>query len=170
MGVLIIFQSCNKEDQISTCENCNFTCLEMNELNVVTNNCIDNWECEFKVTTKSRVDLDESEGKGNGDKNLFQVINHTDGDLSVIDDELTNILVFELDESQNSFSVEDDELEYINTHFKQVCYCPVSFKLAKSGCIQGEKQADGTWLIQGNLNLPSVADDYEFRFDAIFRN
>ena len=169
---LILFQSCNKNEiQIPTCENCNFTCLGMNETDVITNNCINNWECNFKVVPQSKVHLSEYQGLTSGNKNVFQMINSTQGDLGIADDEFTNILVFELDESQNSFSVEDSELEGMQVHFKRTCFCnEVEFKPVTSGCIQGEKQSDETWFIQGELNVPYSFGNVDVKFDAQFVN
>ena len=168
--VLVLVQSCNKDENPS-CENCNFTCLDMNETDVISNTCIDNWDCNFKVTPQSKVDVNNPLGVSGGDENVFQMINETDGVLEIADDEFTNILVFELDESQDSFSVEDGELEDMQVHYKSICFCPdVVFKEVISGCLQGEKQSDGTWFIQGNLNLPSSFGNVEIKFDAQFMN
>ena len=93
----LLFQACSKsEEQIDTCENCSFTCLDINETDVISNDCIDNWDCNFMVTPQSKVDLDEYEGLTNGANNVFQMINSTLGELHIADDEFTNILVFEL--------------------------------------------------------------------------
>lgn len=155
--------------QVPTCENCNFTCLDSNKTDAFTNNCLDNWECSFKVTSQSEVDTDEYEGRGDGNKNVFQVITSTIGDTLIADDEFTNILVFELEDAQTSFSVEGNELEDLNAHFRRLCFCTdVDFKEVSLGCIQGEKQSDGTWLVQGNITIPYSWGDIEMKFDAQF--
>ncbi|MEZ4911093.1 MAG: hypothetical protein R2774_09540 [Saprospiraceae bacterium] len=168
----ILFVACNKnETQIPTCENCNFTCLEINEPGILTNNCINNWECNFKVVPKSKVDLSKHDGLALGDKIVFQMIKSTQGIKEVADDEISEILVFEIDENQNSFSVSDEELENMAVSFRRICYCPeVEFKRIISGCMQGEKQSDGTWFIQGNLNLHYSSGPKEIKFDAKFAN
>lgn len=167
--VLVLVQSCNKDE--ANCENCNFTCLDMNETDVISNDCIDNWDCNFKVTPESKVDVNDPSGVSSGDKNVFQMVNETDGLLEYIDDEVTNILVFELDESQNSFSVEDSELEDMQVRFKRICFCPEGvFREVTSGCLQGEKQSDGTWFVQGNLNLLLSHGNEEIKVDAQFMN
>lgn len=177
--ILILNQACSKkggqitndDNNVPTCENCDFTCLEINESNVITNNCLMNWECNFNVIPQSRVDLNEFEGLANGAKNAFQMIYSTQGDLAIADDEFKNILVFELAESQNSFSVEDAELEAMQVHFRRVCYCiETDFIPVTSGCIQGEKQLDGSWFIQGKLNLSYSFGDFDVKFDAQFVN
>jgi len=169
--VLFIFQSCDKEVHIPSCENCSFTCLEMDESNVIGNECIENWDCNFTVSPQSKIDLYESEGKVDGKKNVFQMINSTEGSLSIADDEFTNILVFELDESQMSFSVEDSELKDLKVHFRRICHCyEVDFKAIKSGCMQGEIQTDGSWFVQGNLVVSYSYGDFEIKFEAQFEN
>lgn len=168
--LLILMQSC-KKDEIPTCENCNFTCIDANESNVLTNNCIENWECNFKVNSQSTIDIEAFNGKTDGNKNVFQIINSTEGSPDIADDEFTNILIFELEESQNSFSVQGSELENMQVHYKRVCFCPnVSFEPISSGCLQGEKQPDGTWFVQGKLVAPASVGGMEIKFDSQFVN
>lgn len=147
-----IFQSCGNDDDIPTCENCHFTCLEANDPDVITNNCIENWECEFKVLPNSKIDPEHNGGVADGNKQVFKMAYHTLGSPNIADDELYNTLLLELDESQTSFSVEDAALGDLNVRFRQVCFCPsVNFEPVLSGCLQGEEQEDGTWVIQGLL-------------------
>ncbi len=167
---LILLQSCEK-DTVPPCEDCNFTCLDENEPDVITNSCITDWECEFRVTAQSKVDLNEFNGRTSGDKNVFQMISSTEGDAMIADDEFTDVLVFELAESQTSFSVSDEELADLQVHFKRLCFCEnVSFQAITSGCLQGEKQTDGTWRIQGNLTIPGFSPAWEVKIDAEFGN
>lgn len=169
---LILLQSCQQDEaQIPTCEGCEFTCLAANDPDVVTNACLDNWDCQFKFTPLSRVDTTHSQGLGSGNKTVFQMINSTEGSAEIADDEFTHILVFELDESQQSFSVEGDELSDLNVHFQRICFCiDRGFQAVTVGCMQGEKQPDGTWFVQGNLSVPFSFGDIEVKFDAQFVN
>ncbi|WP_339815771.1 hypothetical protein [uncultured Imperialibacter sp.] len=167
--VLVFSLACEKEDiEIPTCENCSFTCLEASEAEVITNDCMDNWDCAFTVSADSKVATGEMEGRTSGRKNVFQMINSTLG-TAIIDDELTDVLVFELDKSQNSFSVEGIEMKGMKVHFRRLCYCgETEFKAVTSGCMQGEKQSDGSWLVQGHLTVPYSSKDREVKFDAQF--
>lgn len=179
---LIIFPSCTKDDDtlnpnendedIPTCVNCDFNCLEENDSTVITNACFDDWECSFKVSPQSAVNLEEREGLGNGEKNVFQMISITQGAPNIADDEFTNILVFEIEESQTSFSIDDANLANSKVHFRRICYCVdgVEFKAPTSGCIQGERQSDGTWFVQGDLNIAYSFGDFDLKFDALFAN
>lgn len=165
---VVLLPSCSKKE-IPTCENCSFTCIAEEETDVLTNDCIDNWQCTFKVIPQSQVAINEGQGVGSGDKNVFQMHNSTQGHEAIADDELVNILVFELDESQNSFSVEDKDLAEMQVHYITICFClDVEFKPVTSGCLQGEKQADGTWWVAGNLNATSTVGDVEVKFEAQF--
>lgn len=101
---LLLLQSCTKaDDRTPICENCNFTCLDSIGLDVFSSECKENWTCIFKVSAQSSVDLSNVYGLGSGNKNVFQMISSTAGSPSIADDEFLNVLVFELDESQNSF-------------------------------------------------------------------
>jgi len=169
--ILVLLQACNKTDSIPTCETCEFTCLDGTEPDIISNNCIDNWECNFKVTAQSKIDIEETEGRVSGDKNVFQMINSTQGDLSIADDEFTNVLVFELDENQESFSVQDSELQQMNVHYRTLCFCSeIEFKTITTGCMQGEKQADGTWFVQGDLKVSYDWGDRDVKLDVQFVN
>lgn len=172
----LLFQACSDDpgdsnNPVPTCENCNFTCIDSIDSTVFTNNCIDNWECSFQVVSASEVDKETSVGYTNGNKNVFVMSNHTQGDSLIADDEYTYSLVFELDANQNSFSVENNDLANMNVHFKRSCFCSsVEFIPLTSGCLQGEKQTDGTWLIQGNLVATYDWGDVDVKFDAQFIN
>lgn len=170
----LAFPSCNEDEvslQVPTCENCVFSCLAVDEVDVISNACIDNWDCQFRFIHQAAVDTDEVQGVTTGNKTVFQMINATEGDLAIADDEFTNILVFELEESQTSFSVEDELLGEMNVYFIQYCFCfEVLFKEVTIGCLQGEKQSDGRWRIQGDLTTQLVGQDYGIKFDAMFTN
>jgi hypothetical protein len=169
LATLLLFSCDDKTVTIPTCDDCNFTCLEANEADVITNACLDNYECTFSITPQSNVDPDEQEGVSSGDKNVFQMINDTEGSAAIADDEFTNILVFELDESQDSFSAEDNDLTGMQVHYRRICYCgETEFKAVNSGCLQGEKQADGSWFIQGNLNVAYGFGNIDVKLEAQF--
>ena len=122
---LTILQACNEDmeqgndKEVPTCEQCDFNCLDSNDTDIITNNCLDNWTCSFQISPQSKVDIEEYEGKTIGNKNVFQMINSTEGSPMIADDELTNILVLELEESQNSFTVEGAEMENMDVHLEE---------------------------------------------------
>ena len=165
----LILISCKKEkSKIETCADCNFTCVDENDVDVITNNCLPNWECSFQIFENSTIDTEEYEGYTSGNKRIFQMIKHTNGSEQIADDEFTDIVIFELDKNQTSFSAEDADLRLMNAHFKTVCFCSdVWFKPIIKGCLQGEKQEDGTWFIQGNLTTINYNVE-EWKIDAKF--
>lgn len=166
----VLFASCNnKVTLVPGCENCDFTCLDKNETDVFTNENKDNWMSVFEVRENSKVDTSFSSGLADGENNFFIMINHTEGDTLIADDEFTNILVFELDKSKESFSLENEELKLIKMYFKRSCYCSdVKFREVNLGCLQGSKQANGTWLVQGKLEVPVFSSTEVLKFDAKF--
>lgn len=169
LAVLLLLTCEQDKISIPTCDDCNFTCLADNEADVITNACLDNYECTFLITAQSKVDTNEQEGVSGGDRNVFQMINDTEGSPQIADDEFTDILVFELDESQSSFSVEDNQLTGMKVHYRRICYCgETEFKAIDSGCLQGEQQADGSWFIQGNLNVTYGFGLVEVKLEAQF--
>ena len=156
---LLLILSCTQEEEsilIPICENCSFTCLDSNELEVLTNDCNENWDCNFNVLGQSTISLEEFSGIAFGDKNVFEMVSRTEGDSLIADDEFTNTLILELDANQSSFSVEDLEMEGMQVHYRVSCFCTnLRFIPVTSGCIQGEKQTDGTWRIQGHCIVPN---------------
>ena len=168
--LLLLLVCCFKFSCTSEQPETNFTCLEENEEEVINNSCIDNWECNFTISLDSKVDIDEYFGKSTGNKMVFQMINETEGDLTIADDEYTIILVFEIDDTQGNFSVRDAELEDLKVYYRRVCYCvETDFFPVTLGCLQGIEQPEGTWLVQGNLNSPLSHGTKRIKFDASFK-
>lgn len=164
ISILFLFSSCNK-DKIATCQDCDFTCLDGIDTNVYTNECRDNWTCSFNLLEQSKISTEEGQGVVSGDKTVFQMIRSTEGDPMIADDEFTEILVFEIPSSQERFSEDASELS-LQVNFKRVCFCAnVMFNPIVEGCLQGEKQEDGTWFVQAYLD-----GDVEFGIDAQFLN
>lgn len=151
--------ACSKDDpKVPVCENCNFDCLDGTEEDVLTNDCQENFDCTFTVFANAKFDSNEFFGKGNGNKNLFQILTSTEGSSEIADDEFTNILVFELDSEQNDFSADETDFATMNAHFKRLCFCAeTDFKEITAGCIQGMKDENGVWFLQGNVDI-----EYEF--------
>lgn len=163
----------DKEDKdqttIPTCEDCDFTCVGDDEDNIYTNDCLDNWECDYTVYPNSKVDIESSDGFTDGDYLVFKVALFSEGSALIADDEFWHNLVFELPTDQNSFSVEASELEDMQAHFKRVCFCPsVEYLPVSMGCLQGEKNEEGVWFVQGNITVSYDWGDLETKFDAYF--
>lgn len=166
---LFLLQSCKDEMMLPSCDDCDFTCIDdLTNSDILTIACKDNWTCEYTVSPESEVNLDEYEGIGSGNKIVFQVKTSTVGEVNIIDDEITDIVVFELNASQTSFSVEGDQLADMEVHAVKYCFCPSQFIRPISGCIQGEMQADGTWYVQGNLTFEGFDGTTAVLFDSTF--
>lgn len=166
--IFFILVSCSQID-VPKCENCEFNCIADGEKDVITNTCKSNYDCSFKILPNSQFAKDEYNGYKNGKNIVFQMITSTEGDERIADDEFTNILVFEIPSDQSSFKVTEQELTSMNVHYKTVCFCAnVEFIAASAGCMQGEKQSDGSWFIQGSLTIPFPYGDQEVKFDARF--
>lgn len=172
---LILLFSCNDDDVsipiFCEGENCDFDCItDLIPTEVFTNDCLDNFDCSYKLFENSKVDTDvNSLGVKNGDKNVFQVIISTIGDPAIADDEFTNVLVFELDASQESFMIENAQLEDVKANFQRRCFCSdVDFRPVKMGCIQGKLLSSGIWAIQGNVEIEYDWGNLPVLFEAEF--
>ncbi len=170
---LLLLQSCSKNEDpvIPRCDDCEFTCIEDgDEDDLITNQCRDNWECSYNILLDSKVDIGNGQGVTQGDKTVFQLINSTQGAPEIADDELSIFLVFELDNATDSFSVDDEMLNGLDVQYIAYCFCPaIEFVRPSSGCLQGEKQSDGTWFIQGNLAFDDFNNgDYSLKVEAQF--
>ncbi len=146
-----------------------FTCLTPGDENVITNSCLDNWSCSFRRTANSEVNVDAPEGLVPGGQLVFQMINSTEGDPLIADDEFTHILVFEVDPSRDCFSAEGNQLADLRLHFRQICFCTeIAFVPVTQGCLQGQRQGDGTWRVQGDLTVAYRFGEVEVKLDAVF--
>jgi len=164
--ILGTLNSCG--DDIPECIDCNFTCLDKNEENVMSNTC-SGGECLFKIYPNTEVNLSEEEGLKAGNKNSFSFIFTKEDVPEIADDEITTILVFELAQEKESFSVENDQLKQLNLNFRTLCYCVhTDFVEISSGCMQGERQSDGKWFIQANLVFDYPDSNAEVKFEAFF--
>ncbi len=169
----LLFHACNSDDdpRMPVCEACNFTCLDLSESEIFSNSCGANWVCSFKLNEQSQVDITDTRGFVDGIRNVFSMVNSTQGSLQATDDEITNTLVFDLGNIQSEFSSENEELAALNVHFKRVCFCAeTNFKAVTSGCLQGEKQSNGNWFVQGDLTIPYSFGDIDVHIDAEFSN
>ncbi|MEM9544930.1 MAG: hypothetical protein AAGA77_03110 [Bacteroidota bacterium] len=160
--------SCSED--IPPCENCQFTCIdEMDDEHIITNDCRENWECNFNVIPDSNVDIEEAGGVKRGDKTVFKLNSSTPGVDGIADDQVTKNLIFELDSNQKSFDAEGSLLKRMKVHYQTICFCAsIDFIEVSMGCMQGEGQADGSWMVQGSLEIPDSFGSFFVKFDAHF--
>lgn len=151
-----------------TCENC--TCLDGTEENVLSNTCKSNYTCTFEVLEQSRIKLEEFEGVEKGSKTVLKMTSSTEGSPLIADDEFTNILLLEIDPDMDEFSFNSSNLDKAKLYFKRVCFCiDVTFLAPESGCIQGKKQADGSWNVEANLGFVYSYGLEKVRLNAKFK-
>lgn len=171
--LIILLISCNSNEPVPefmpNCKACPFDCLGAEDQEVTTNDCLNNWDCRFKIFPDAKIKLDQTEGVVDGEHLVFQMILETEGEEFIADDEFTYILVFELKSEQNSFSVSGDEIKKLNVHFQTICFCGnIDFKEIMSGCLQGVKQNEESWRVQGNLEIQKTLEIAHFKIDAEF--
>lgn len=164
---IISLQSCS--DEVAMCPNCAFDCLKTNDTNINTNDCFDNWTCNYTIRNEAKIETKNKATIVDGKKTVFEMINRTEGDLTIADDEYTKVLILEIDSELNSFSATDDELENLKLQYSIGCYCSeTEFKKVITGCIQGELQESGEWRIQSKLLVDYSYGIEEVNLDALF--
>jgi hypothetical protein len=171
--ILFLTLQCKKQDQLPECPNCNFTCLPDSEPGVVTNDCMNNFTCTFGLHPDSKLaytDDDFDNYIKSGGKLVFRMRLRTEGEAHIADDEFTDLLFFEIDQAQESFSAEGSELDLLNVRFQQLCFCAdVKTKKPVSGCMQGQKIDDEHWRVQADLTIQYPSWTKEMKVDAVFK-
>lgn len=160
------FMSCSKnDDSTDQPTEPNFTCIETIDDSVFTNDCRESWECKYRISASSRVDISQPLGISEGDNLVFQLDHYTEGEIMIADDEIGYILVFEIHPNQKEISLVDEDLNTINIHLKTICFCPeVGFLSPLSGCLEGSRLSDGNWAIQADI----IFSEAHIKFDAKF--
>jgi len=141
-----------------------FTCVSENSTDeILTNQCVDEWDCSFKVFPNSTVVLVEEDSEHEiieGNNIVIRMYSFTEGAEYIADDEKYNTLFFELPVEESSFSFDgEEELAQLNIFYQATKgFTPwiQTFYPALEGCIQGELQDDNSWRVQCNL----MFDDY----------
>lgn len=171
--IFVCFQ-CKKEDTLPECPNCDFTCIPQGEPDVVTNDCKNNFTCDFGLHPNSKLDYSDENFDNyikSGNNLVFRMSLHTEGEDIIADDEFTDLLYFEIDPSMESFSAENDNLDLLNVRFQQLCFCAdVKTKKPASGCMQGQKIDDNHWKVQANLTIQYPSWEKEVKVEAVFKN
>ncbi len=101
-----------------------------------------------------------------GDKQVFRRTYSYNDEPDIIDDELNEILIFELDKDIDSFSLKDDELAQANVLFGRICYCLAGYRPVSSGTLEGEKISIGKWRIRANLHVNDAVGP--LTFEAVY--
>ncbi len=156
MPILLLMLACEKEETGPVNEEFKFTCLVDidTSLHVQTNFCAENYWCTYTVFPKKTIDTSLYRGyatTADESKNSF-VLDNGYSDPRVQDVTWNTSLIFELDANETQFSAEDDQLHSLKV---MLVSGPRSLDYVRpeSGCLQGEKQADGSWLLEGELTF-----------------
>jgi hypothetical protein len=98
-----------------------------------------------------------------GDKLVFNYT-HTFKDCkNIADDEVSEILVFEIPKTDNSFDVSGAALGTINCHSQVSCYCAnVNAIAIKTGKIKGTKIAANKWVVEVDVTNTITSAKYTF--------
>lgn len=99
----------------------------------------------------------------NGDKLVFNYT-HTYRDCkNISDDEGSEILVFEISKTDNSFDVSGAALSTINCYSQASCFCGNINAIAiTGGRIKGTKVAENRWMIDANVTNAVTNRQYVF--------
>lgn len=103
-----------------------------------------------------------------GDKIVFRRTYNSRDDKNIADDELTEILLFQVDEDIDSFYWKDEELEDAGVLFGRLCYCyPHGYAPVNSGTLKGTRISPGVWKITADLTVTNAVSTLKFeaRFD-----
>lgn len=172
---LLLLTSCNKEeDQLPPlCPDCNFTCIDDSNTDIINNNCDNNQTCSFTIHRDANLNLIDQAAMNwkSGDKDVFLFSIYTDPNPNIADEESTILLGFELPNGQASFSLDGSQLSEINLHSQRICFCAgIPFYKVEKGCLQGKQQTDDSWWVQGNLVI-TLWDDNEidYHFEVLFQ-
>ena len=171
---IVSITSCikNNEEVPELCPDCNFTCLDETDSEIINNNCDDNQTCSFSIYPDASLNLIDQAAMNwkSGNKDVFLFSIYTDPDPNIVDEESTILLGFELPSDQTSFSLEGSQLNDINLHSQRLCYCAgIPFHKVEKGCLQGKQQSNGSWWVQGNLVITLWNDnEIDYRFEVLF--
>ncbi len=133
--------------------------------------------CSTEIFPNSSIEIKAQTFDGlfidiiDGDNLVFRRTHHYDDDKEIIDDELTEILVFQVPGNADSFFFEDQELTNASVLFGRFCYCgDAGYHPVTSGTISGELTSPGFWKIKANLRAASDYADYDIIFEETIPN
>ena len=150
--LLLGFGSCSEDDNADAfCRNgsCSYEYFKNSQINITV---ISQFGAFVEIT--------------GGSKQVFKRTYNYNDAPDIIDDELTEILVFELDKAKKSFSYSDENLAEANVLFGKLCYCPSGYNPVTSGTLEGKEISPGMWRIKANLQVENAVGP--LTFDSIF--
>ena len=133
-----------------------------------------NGSCEYEILENSSISLSNILNEGlivnieSGNKRVFRRTFIYPDAKDIIDDELTEILLFETDPGVSEFSWEGEELTEHKVLFGRFCYCAYfGYTPVSEGTLEGKMIAPGIWRIKAQLNIGDAVspDTFDVAFD-----
>jgi len=131
-------------------------------------------KCDMEYLDDSRIEVTMISQNGyfldvqRGDRQVFRRTFEYNENPAVMDDELREILLFEIDGEATSFTYSGTSLNEANVYYLRSCaFCLPGYHKITSGTLSGMKRNDGSWRIQADLEHQDAVAP--LTFDAIFR-
>ncbi|MEJ2004041.1 MAG: hypothetical protein P8X57_03535 [Cyclobacteriaceae bacterium] len=127
-----------------------------------------NGSCAYEFLNNSQIEISWISQHGyfveivDGDKQVFKRTYNYQDSPNIVDDELTEILLFELERDVSSFKFTDEELTQANVLFARFCECFPGYRNVNSGTLEGTKTVNGTWRIKADLQVSSAVGPLKF--------
>lgn len=106
-----------------------------------------------------------------GRNRIFEYIYQASENPDVSDDELTEIVCFQLPNTGSlSFTLKDSALIKAKAYFMRGCFCPDrGYVLLNQGIIQGKKLSDKIWSISINVTVSGSQGEYQRKYSGKFK-
>jgi len=89
-----------------------------------------------------------------GDKTVFSYFFKAKDDINLSDDEYTESIFFEVDNSLDSFSLNDNDLRTTSLFIKRSCFCTNTAAVFPGiGSVSGTKLANGNWSVSISITF-----------------
>jgi hypothetical protein len=146
--------SCNEPD-IAGCRegNCSTTYLEKSVL--------------VEIQNQDWLQLEVADG----DHVVFMYEYNYEDEEFIADDELTELLYFQIPSNQDEFTIEASSFETQKVYFNRICFCvKTGFEHPTSGTISGKKLAANQWEVSADLTINYYGPEEPIRlaFDHVF--
>ena len=131
-------------------------------------------EANYIVYPNATLEVNETENETfieviDGDMLVFEYRYSTEGAPEIADDELTEVVYFEIDKNTEDFSLNEANFEASTAYLGKFCFCGrTGFFEITSGEINGEKTGELQWRISLDVQAFIEAEDNipEVTFEA----
>lgn len=115
-------------------------------------------DCSFTIEESVQIKMETYDGVMNsakfesGEMIGFKMDRKYQDNPQIADDEMQEILMFELPAGESFFHYEDENLAKLKTVFATLAYSrDGGWYEVKEGCLEGLKHSGGAWQVKGNL-------------------